>query len=58
MIYKQYLIMVGIRSIEYNYEDDTILNNIPYFKRCYAAGLSAYKALLFLDDYLKGDYDI
>jgi hypothetical protein len=27
-------------------------------KRCYESGLSAYKALLFLQDYLNGDIDL
>lgn len=51
-----YLINVGIRSSEYNYSDTLIFDNIDYFKRCKEFGLSAYKALLFFGDYLKGDY--
>jgi hypothetical protein len=54
----KYLIIVGIRSADYTYEDDVILNNIEYFKECHDAGLSAYKALLFLHDYINGDYAI
>lgn len=53
-----YLIMVGIRSVEYGYDDKVLFENIDYFKRCKSAGLSAYKALLFLCDYLEGDYEI
>jgi hypothetical protein len=54
----RYLIMVGIRSLEYGYSDEMIFSNIDYFKRCNDFGLSAYKALLFFGDYLKGEYDI
>ena len=55
---EKYLIMVGIRSLEYSYEDKELYDNIDYFKRCFKAGLSAYKALLFLGEYIKGDYKI
>lgn len=54
----RYLIMVGIRSLEYSYDDEVIFAHIDYFKRCKDFGLSAYKALLFFDDYLEGEYDI
>jgi hypothetical protein len=54
--YEKYLIMVGIRSCEYTYDDETLFNHIEYFKKCQKAGFSAYKALLFLDDYMNGDY--
>ena len=54
----RYLIMVGIRSLEYGYSDEMIFSNIDYFKRCNDFGLSAYKSLLFFGDYLKGEYDI
>lgn len=54
----RYLIMVGIRSLEYSYSEEMIFSNIDYFKRCNDLGLSAYKALLFFHDYLNGDYDI
>lgn len=53
-----YLIMVGIRSAEYTYTDEELFGNTKYFRKCYNANLSAYKALLFLDDYIKGDYTI
>ena len=56
--FENYLIMVGIRSAEYTYDAKTLFNNVEYFKRCQKAGLSAYKALLFLHDYINGDYDI
>lgn len=56
--FENYLIMVGIRSAEYTYDDKTLFNNIDYFKRCQKAGLSAYKALLFLHDYINGEYYI
>ena len=54
--FAQYLIMVGIRSLEYTYDDKTLYSNIEYFKLCKEHGLSAYKALLFLHDYINGDY--
>lgn len=51
--FQKYLLDVGIRSSEYTYERDVLWANIPYFKDCFKNGLSAYKALLFLHDYLK-----
>lgn len=54
----RYLIMVGIRSLEYSYTDEQIFANVEYFDKCRKSGLSAYKALLFFHDYLNGDYDI
>ena len=51
--FDKYLIRVGIRSLEYDYSDDILFDNIEYFKGCYEDGLSAYKALLFLYDHLK-----
>jgi hypothetical protein len=57
--FNNYLITVGIRSAQdYTYEDEDLFNNVEYFKKCYHARLSAYKALLFLHDYMNGDYDI
>ena len=53
-----YLIMVGIRSAEYTYTDEQLFSNTKYFRKCYNANLSAYKALLFLHDYMNGDYTI
>lgn len=57
-MFEKYLINVGIRSSEFMYDDDTLFKNIIYFKKCFEQGLSAYKALLFLDLYIKGEYDI
>ena len=54
----RYLILIGIRSCEFGYDDNTLFDNTEYFERCRVAELSAYKALLFLGDYLKGDYKI
>ena len=53
-----YLIMVGIRSAEYTYTDDQLFSNTKYFIKCYNVNFSAYKALLFLGDYINGDYVI
>jgi len=48
--FKEYLIMVGIRSLEYDYSDEQLFSNIRYFRKCKKRGLSPYKALLFLHD--------
>lgn len=53
-----YLINVGIRSHEYTYPDEVLFDNVEYFGRCYDNGMSAYKALLFLNDYIAGEYNI
>jgi hypothetical protein len=50
MTEEQYLITVGIRSLEYTYTDKELFSNLDYFKKCHRRGLSAYKALLFLYD--------
>ena len=52
MNFNRYLIMVGIRSLEFTYTDDELLSNVKYFERCMKRGLSPYKALLFLSDEL------
>jgi hypothetical protein len=56
--FEEYLRNVKIRSSEFTYSKEQISNNIDYFRRCREAHLSPYKALVFLYDYLKGDYDI
>lgn len=48
----RYLIMIGIRSLEFTYTDEQLFANVEYFDKCRKSGLSAYKALLFLQDYL------
>lgn len=50
MKFEFYLIMVGIRSLEFTHSDETLSNNIEYFRKCYKDNLSAYKALLMLSD--------
>lgn len=50
--FEDYLILIGIRSLEYTYTDEVLFENKDYFKKCYNQNLSAYKALLFLYDYL------
>ena len=62
MTLESYLIDVGIRASDHGHEIDNeerelLKNNVEYFKKCYESGLSAYKALLFFPDYLKGDYE-
>ena len=54
--FEEYLIKVGIRSDEFGCSEEEILDNVEYFKKCYEIELSAYKALLFLRDYINGDY--
>ena len=54
--FQSYLINVGIRSSEYGHADDVLFENVEYFHRCFNQGLSAYKSLLFLHDFLNGDY--
>jgi len=51
--FENYLIMVGIRAIDFTYTDDQIMDNAEYFRDCYKFQMSAYKALLFLHDHLK-----
>jgi len=46
--FENYLIMVGIRSLEYNLPNDKLFENIDYFKKCYNEHLSPYKSLLLL----------
>lgn len=63
MTLEQYLIDIGVRAFEYESEIDNekrklLKNNVEYFKKCYEKDLSAYKAILFLNDYLKGDYEL
>jgi hypothetical protein len=52
----RYLIDVGIRSSGYCYDDKVVQDNYDYFLKCFDHNLSPYKALLFLDEYLKGEY--
>ncbi len=58
MEFESYLIEVGVRSAEYTYESKVLYSNVDYFRKCRLKGLSPYKALLFLGDYLSGDYII
>lgn len=50
--FEHYLLMVGIRSLEYTYTDKQLFQNIEYFRKCQKDHLSPYKALLFLNDHL------
>ena len=47
--FEKYLLNVGIRSHEYNYSDDDIIDNVDYFRKCFYHGLSPYKSLLYFD---------
>ena len=42
--------------ITYMYSNKEIDDNIEYFKKSMKIGLSPYKALLFFNDYLNGEY--
>ena len=55
---EKYMRSVLIRSLEYTYTVEQIFENLDYFDKCRKRGLSAYKALLFFNDYLNGEYDI
>jgi hypothetical protein len=44
--------MIGVRSLEFDYSDDILFKYKDYYKECYNNNLSAYKALLFLVDYI------
>lgn len=48
--FENYLIMVGIRSLEFTYTDKELFSRRRYFRQCYKDNLSAYKALVFLWD--------
>ena len=48
--FEHYLIMVGIRSVDYTYTDKELFQSIDYFRKCYEKNLSAYKALEWLYD--------
>lgn len=61
--FESYLIDVGFRVHDTltNVDDELrekLKQNIEYFRRCYENELSAYKALLFFEDYLNGNYII
>jgi len=43
--------------VSYDYTEFQIDSNIDYFKDCLTQGLSAYKALLFFNDYLNEEKD-
>lgn len=53
--FENYLIMVGIRSLDFTYTDEQIMDKTEYFRKCFDDNLSAYKALLFLYDYLENN---
>jgi hypothetical protein len=60
---EKYLIDVGIRASDDGHiisekERKLLKDNVEYFVKCHSKELSAYKALLFFHDYLKGDYKI
>lgn len=42
----------------YEYTDKDIDDNLDYFRDCYNRELSAYKSLLWFNDYLKDKEDV
>jgi hypothetical protein len=44
--------------ITYEFTNEQVDNNLKYFKSCLNDNLSAYKALLFFNDYLNGEFDV
>lgn len=57
MSLEAYLIDVGIRASDFGHqiteqERKLLKENVEYFKQTFEDGLSAYKALLFFEDYL------
>lgn len=46
---------VEYQYILYEYTNEQIDDNKSFFNNCRKDGLSAYKALLFFSDYLKGE---
>lgn len=44
--FNQYLILVGIRSVDFTWSDEDLFSSIDYFRLCYHKGMSAYKAVL------------
>ena len=51
--FENYLIMVGIRSVEYTFTDEELFDGIELFRKCYENHIGAYYSLLYLNDYLK-----
>lgn len=51
--FENYLIMIGIRSLEYTFTDEELFEGVELFRKCYEKHISAYYALLYLNDYLK-----
>ena len=42
----------------FSYSDDQIISNIEYLNWCEKNGISAYKCLAFLSDYINGEFNI
>lgn len=53
--FQQYLLNVGIRSVEFTYEKEILQQNIPYFKENWKQNISEYKALTFLHFHLNNN---
>jgi hypothetical protein len=48
MSFENYMLMVGIRSLEYGFEDKYLFSKTEHFRECYERSCSAYYALLHL----------
>jgi hypothetical protein len=51
--FEQYMLRVGIRSVDYKYTEEELWSNVDYFKESYNNNLSEYKALEWLYFHLK-----
>jgi hypothetical protein len=57
--FEKYLISIGVQNeCAYSYEREELYKHREYFKKCMNNGLSAYKALLFLHDYINNNYTL
>ena len=45
-------------DIKFLHTIDEVISNMEYIRWCERNGLSPYKCLTFLNDYIRGDYDI
>lgn len=57
--FEKYLIDLGIQNEHsYTYRREVLYNHRDYFYKCMKSGLSAYKALLLLHDYINSNYTV
>ncbi len=46
--FEKYMLLVGIRSVEYSYSAEKLADSIEHFRECFNSHTSPYNALLFL----------